>query len=379
MGATVTTGRRAAAFRAPNGAPVYVLFEETYEKNVHPHRPSWSCIFIGHLADAIRAIFRYASGVEGGMLQLRGIRSTPENHLLAWFRELAKPIELADPVFSLGARHNNIYTTTNADEIDWYEKKGKEKLAKQTKLLLDIGRADIVKKVETGEEVMISLYHDIDLVLALYGGWGKGQRLISPWRLIAGHERGNDANRNPELGYKPKASKSPLQTYPTVYRLEAGVDQVAENSCFIKQEDGVLIESGWAYSVMEDFIGKLAEEEFIAPQTYAHRISTFRTMVEEAPRLPLECLKVVVDTTAVTEEWHTRNIKDFREKHKKTTATENGFEVMPTALNLYDCTRLPALATRWIYASTVPAAPSSAPDQSVDVPVQGSLFASVEA
>ena len=36
MGATVITGKRAAAFHKTDGELVYVLFERTYEKNVYP-------------------------------------------------------------------------------------------------------------------------------------------------------------------------------------------------------------------------------------------------------------------------------------------------------------------------------------------------------
>jgi len=50
MGATVTTGKRAAAFTAPSGQNIYVLFEQTYEKNCTPHSPHWNCILFGDIS-----------------------------------------------------------------------------------------------------------------------------------------------------------------------------------------------------------------------------------------------------------------------------------------------------------------------------------------
>lgn len=85
MGATVTTGKRAAAFKAPSGQNFYVLFEETYEKNCTPHTPHWNCILFGDLIAAMERIFRHASACEGGMLQGRGgsitPRTSPQNDL----------------------------------------------------------------------------------------------------------------------------------------------------------------------------------------------------------------------------------------------------------------------------------------------------------
>ena len=37
MGATVLTGKRAAAFQTVDGDWMFALFERTYEKNCYPH------------------------------------------------------------------------------------------------------------------------------------------------------------------------------------------------------------------------------------------------------------------------------------------------------------------------------------------------------
>jgi hypothetical protein len=71
MGATVTTGKKAHAFLSNEGAPIFILEEQTYEKNVFPPTPKWSVIAFGAYQDVMRHVFRYASATEGGMLQGR--------------------------------------------------------------------------------------------------------------------------------------------------------------------------------------------------------------------------------------------------------------------------------------------------------------------
>jgi hypothetical protein len=65
MGATVTMGKLAAAFKAPCGQNIYVLFEKTYEKNCTPHTPHWNCILFGDLIAAMARIFGHASVTSG--------------------------------------------------------------------------------------------------------------------------------------------------------------------------------------------------------------------------------------------------------------------------------------------------------------------------
>ena len=98
MGATVSTGKLAAAFATAAGKIIYVLFEQTYEKNCHPHRPEWSCTFIGSIEMAMKWIFLSASSCEGGMLQNRSGQITPEGYIAGWLKELASPVEFQDQI-----------------------------------------------------------------------------------------------------------------------------------------------------------------------------------------------------------------------------------------------------------------------------------------
>ncbi len=109
MGATVTTGKRATAFRAPSGTIIYVLFEATYEKNCHPHTPHWGCCAIGDIAAVMERIFAYGSNSEGGMLQGRSGRITPEGYIRGWLQELSAPIEFSDRTIQIQRGKGSLY------------------------------------------------------------------------------------------------------------------------------------------------------------------------------------------------------------------------------------------------------------------------------
>jgi len=115
MGATVTTGRRASAFRAQDGRIIYVLYEETYEKYCYPHTPHWSVIGLGKLEDVLQRIFAYGSSC--GMLQNRSGWISPEGYVRSWLKELQSPIEQHDgtPKMELSSRFS---TTLSSDKTE---------------------------------------------------------------------------------------------------------------------------------------------------------------------------------------------------------------------------------------------------------------------
>lgn len=100
MGATVCTNKRAAAFLS-NGKAIYILFEETYEKNCYPHTPVWGCICIGYLEDALKRIFSSAAACESGSLQSRRGYIVPENYISSWMKELKEPFQYIDHLFTM--------------------------------------------------------------------------------------------------------------------------------------------------------------------------------------------------------------------------------------------------------------------------------------
>ena len=96
MGATITTGKRAAAFRTNAGDVRYVLYEQTYCKNTYPHTPRWECGAIGSVEQVLRYVFRGAADCEGGMLRSQSGPLTPEGYIAGWLVELAAPRRIVD-------------------------------------------------------------------------------------------------------------------------------------------------------------------------------------------------------------------------------------------------------------------------------------------
>jgi hypothetical protein len=88
MGATVTTGKCAAAFRSNEGELLYILFERSYEKNCYPHTDHWSAFAFGTREEVLRRAFVGASDCCGGMLQSRSGDIKPENYIESWKQEL---------------------------------------------------------------------------------------------------------------------------------------------------------------------------------------------------------------------------------------------------------------------------------------------------
>lgn len=92
MGATVSTGM-AAAIKKTGQGDLYLLFEETFEKNVYPHTPRWSCVCAGTRDHAIRRIYFSAGSCEGGMLKGKSGDIKPENYIRRWEKVLNAPYE----------------------------------------------------------------------------------------------------------------------------------------------------------------------------------------------------------------------------------------------------------------------------------------------
>jgi hypothetical protein len=94
--------KKAAVFKSKQGIAIYVLYEESYSKNVIPHTPRWSCISIGPLEEAMKAIFHQAGACEGGSLRSRTGDLKPENYIAPRrLSELASPVVQEDSTVSM--------------------------------------------------------------------------------------------------------------------------------------------------------------------------------------------------------------------------------------------------------------------------------------
>ncbi|RZU28992.1 hypothetical protein [Edaphobacter modestus] len=253
MGATVITGKRAAAFKAPAGDIIYVLFEETYEKNCYPHTPHWSCGFIGRLDGVMQRIFRCASNCEGGSLQSRQGDIKPESMIAGWLKELEAPHEMPDLNIVLKIGTDSMY--------DAIPKKASEAALQR---LSDMGRSDVADRLAAGESVELSLHRDSDVIMAALGHQ-------MPWRIIRGEEAAYHPRR-PDLGYAPKPAKGFDVQVPAVLKVE-------EYERLLQKPDGTWYCAGWDYSVVGDYVAGLGEAELREPGSFRKRIIAYRETV----------------------------------------------------------------------------------------------------
>jgi hypothetical protein len=356
MSATVTTDRRVGAFSAPAGKTIYVMFEETYEKNVRPYTPRWSCVGIGELDDVIRSIYARGSDCEGGMLQSRSGSISPEGYIRSWFSELEAPREMRDFDVKLKVG-TEFYSTIQKDKLDAV-----------SSMLTAISRTDILTALLQDETVTLSFQKNSDVVLALYGLKDRGKALLSPWLIVASIRRPQiEDDRNASLGYHPKPAKAAHASaaYPVVVRV------LCHDECFIQQPDGSLRPAGRPYNIVEEFISNLWKEEIEFPRTFSRRIKAFREHVESGRRLAPELLRVIVDTAAATKhEWQAKKVVEFK---RELASEEEGtvFKFQPTSENFYRILQLPDAAVRWeIKEDLLPTVPAA----SAMSAMQASLF-----
>jgi len=331
MGATVTTGKLAAAFRAPAGQIIYVLFEETYEKNCFPHTPHWGCICLGDLATVLGRIFSHAAACEGGSLQGRSGHLTPEGYIRGWLKALAAPVAFPDRQIRLKGGSG------------YYDTISPEKVERVKGVLVEMGRTDLLEKIVDGETLTVNLYQEIDVIAALCG-----KARVSAWQIIDGCSVPSSETRS-DLGYAPRPSRMFDVPVPNVLRVDG------ENR-LLQRPDGSWYCAGWAYSIVSSFVVSLSEAEITEPGSFAKRIKAYREAIETAPMVPLETIKVAVDTSVpLGDSYAQRSVAEFSAKHP-VTATDTGFEVQPVPELMYKLTNLPTDCTSWI----VPLAAESA-------------------
>ncbi|MGP0171297.1 hypothetical protein ACSVIJ_05365 [Pseudomonas sp. NCHU5208] len=274
MGATVSTGKLAAAFRDTDGVPFYLLFEETYEKNVFPHTPRWSCYAMGRLQHVMAAVFRAGAACEGGSLQGSGGRIvTSSGYIAGWLKELANPVEFSDMLITLEVS-DSFYATVPS-----------EKLEPAVAALVGIGRSDVADALSAGESIELSLHAEADLFAAL-------GNVVAPWRLIGSGRTPLHRTRRQDLGYDPAKTKAFDLPSPKVFRISD-----RDDSLLMLGEDKCWRCVGWQYSVISEYVRAYGEVELREPVTYRSRIKAFRNALASAPVLPGQLARIIIDTT----------------------------------------------------------------------------------
>jgi len=339
MGATITTGKLAAAFKNEKQETVFVLFEETYEKNCTPRIGSWHALFIGAVEGAMEHIFGRASECEGGCLQNRNGYITPEGYIAGWLKELANPVDMPDLEIALSVG-DGFYTPIQPGAFD----RAKEKINNH-------GRRDLVEALERGEEVNLSLHDDSGLITDLCA-----DRTVSVWRIIGSHKTPWYAQRNAALGYNPTPAKSFSVLEPRALRAD-------DRNRLLQRPDGSWYCAGWEYSIVAGYIEDLYVQEMKEPGSYRKRIKAIRNSIKASTPVP-EGAKVRVDLSREADDSGAHeSVNRIAETFPNdTTITGNSYEILPTEKNIYYLCNLNRECATWI----IP--------EAVQAPIQASLF-----
>ncbi|WP_168788849.1 hypothetical protein [Paraburkholderia aromaticivorans] len=258
MGATVTTNKRAGAFKKADGTVVYVLFEESYEKNCYPHTPNWSVTAFGPRKDVLQRIFQHASSCEGGMLRSRAGTIRPETYVETWKQHLAKPQEIFDTEIelSVGESYRSPIPLSAVEEI---------------RILMDSrGFGAQFGQIEASS-LQVSLHADVDLLLALYGQSAP----LFPWRAL-GHVH---CSRQ-VLAVEPVRNvKADCMPRVRAYRLD-------KDDLVVSINGSPLRHAGWDYNAVGNFMDLAYEHELQTPGWGKVAIPWYRELLRQAPRLP---------------------------------------------------------------------------------------------
>ncbi|WP_157660036.1 hypothetical protein [Burkholderia ubonensis] len=284
MGATVTTGKCAAAFRSSEGDLLYILFERHYEKNCYPHTPKWSAFAFGTRNEVLRRAFVGASDCCGGMLQSPRGEIKPENYIESWKQELNRPVQMSDVVLKLKFEDSwqaTLPARAKEDVRTTLEKSG------------FLAQFDAI--VHDG--LRVTLYGDTALLRLLYGVDGG----ISPWRAFSHHNVGTlpvdvPATRN-------VAVKDADLPAVRCFAIDSNVRLVAEGDKWL---DGQ-----WAYSALARFVtGPVLERELAHPGYAKAAIPVVREALNNAVPLP-EGTRITARRTACTEDYQRRALDDL--------------------------------------------------------------------
>ncbi|MBY0611552.1 MAG: hypothetical protein K2P80_05155 [Beijerinckiaceae bacterium] len=155
MSSTIICGSRAAAFRDPDGSVVYALFEQSYESNVSPRTPRWSCHHLGRIESTLTRIFDISADCEGGMVKSWGKCITAEGFIAGQLKHLANPCEMPDRPVRLEVTSSYRSPVAPAD------------VKAVCAILRDNGNGAGAKDLAEGRAVELSLHRDALAIVAI--------------------------------------------------------------------------------------------------------------------------------------------------------------------------------------------------------------------
>lgn len=250
-----------------NNKVIYILAEESYEKNCSPHTPRWSCFAIGDYKQVMEKVFLHASAAEGGGLQNRANDLTPEGYIRGWNLAFNKPVAFSDKAISFRILERNYWR-------DGIESNMAGLLFTHLK---SINRLDVWETLvsEQDDKVVVSLYDEIELILGIFGTNG----FVSPWRIIDIYYRPSgmeDISLIPQKCYGGDFPPAPLPLVKATGKYSSEFARV--------KEDGTLSEFVMAYRVVADYVEKDAYQwEMIERGQGIKHIQAFRKSINILP------------------------------------------------------------------------------------------------
>ncbi len=266
MGATVVTNKAVRFLWEQPAEPIFLLYEETYEKNVHPHRPEWSGVGVFRARDALPDLFRWAAVCEGGLLQTRKGATTPEAYLRSWKKAFA---------------HAHVYQGRSTFPVDrsmhGWSAKPRTLEASDVPALTPAQLA----AWNAGQTLELILPQDYDALAQLIE-----RAQLARWKVLGskpGPEEGPAEDFSNLLFRKKQPGTSSTCVIPKWVRLprELRMEDLYE-------VDGqVLRKKSWPYSVVSSFVARYAATELGDPGHFEERVRAFRQAAKNAPELDL--------------------------------------------------------------------------------------------
>jgi|GEM_PF-2344883 len=286
MGSSILTGKRAGALQKADGEWIYALFERGYESNVHPHTDSWSAVALGNYAHVMRRLFSHASSCEGGMLRSRNGSIKPENYIDGWRRELAKPSLLQGRAIDLSVG-SSFYSAVPESQLD--------------AVRLSLIRAGFESRIDelVAGTLSVSLYGDINLLLAIYGNSGP----LSAWRVLKEYDCGTAQIDVPV----PSASKVAMERMPQVR-----CHSIGRENRLIAIGSAPWRHAGWEYNAIGSFVTEVAYPiEMETPGFARKAIPAFREAVRNASPVPVGTRITVTRAPEGTDDWRIRRADEL--------------------------------------------------------------------
>lgn len=295
MGATVTCGKHAAAFES-NGRVIYALFERTYEKNCHPHTPSWHPVSYGTYEAVMKWVFLAASSCEGGMLQNTRGYIRPENYLADWMRKLKAPALMPNIAVDLYVGQPGYWRVPiEADGEDRYSIEN-QKTQVLSRLRAE-GFFDVADKLDAGQIVTENLHDCVDLLEVIY----PGGRYI--WRVI-------NETTMPRVANKSHPELAPAIRTAQVTPLNWKTWRIQNDDDLLIKHDGTCTGER-PYSIVGSYINEVAYQmEMQRTGSAVSAITRFRDMVNSAPALPGDT-RVTIRRNPEKERWSLEAVDDL--------------------------------------------------------------------